>query len=249
MCAEYVPGQVIDLLTLFEGLAHVHPLIKEDIQQRVFPHSKGLFLYHAEDAYRLSEGEFGLIPTWWKVEMNQKGGKPSAAKKPRPYFATYNARLETILEKKSFKDSFLRKHCIVPMRAFYESSYFGTEFAGSRVKIEAECLLLSAGIYSEWLDPSTGELLPSFSVITHDPPKSIFEVGHDRCPVFLTAADSLSWLSLKSDGSEALEFCLSKNQSSHLSFRPSLDRKLAAGWEKRAPSDEEIQEVREKILK
>lgn|GEM_PF-433664 len=249
MCAEYVPGQVIDLLTLFEGLAHIHPVITEDIQQRVFPHSKGLFLFHAENAYHLNEGEFGLIPAWWKVEMNQKAGKPSTAKKPRPQFATYNARLETILEKKSFKDSFLRKHCIVPMRAFYESSYFGAEFAGSRVKIEADRLLLSAGIYSEWLDPSTGELLPSFSVITHDPPKKIFEVGHDRCPIFLTAADALSWLSFKGEGSQAMEFCLMKNQASLLSFQPSLDRKLAAGWEKRAPSKEEIQEVSAKILK
>lgn len=50
---------------------------------------------------------WGLVPSWWK----------DAAKLPA---ATFNARAETIGEKPTFKASFKRRRCIIPVNGFYE---------------------------------------------------------------------------------------------------------------------------------
>lgn len=55
--------------------------------------------------------------------------------------------------------------------------------------------MVAAGIYDEWINKETGEIIPSFAIVTSDPPPFISEVGHDRCPVFLPKDMQLEWVS------------------------------------------------------
>lgn len=235
MCAEFTPGSPMELQQLFEGLAQIGSLIREEFKGRVYPHGRGYFWAQVQGKHQLIPGEFGLVPSWWKIAMNQ--GK---SKSRRPLFATYNARLDTIREKKSFRQPFLSRHCIVPLSAFFESSYFGEGFAGHRIEVRSDQMLLAAGIYDEWIDHDTGEVLSSFSIVTHDPPESVFKMGHDRCPVFFDRSDSLTWVGLPPDSDKSYEFCISQNKAAKILLSGQVDRALAPGWEKRAPDEKEI---------
>jgi hypothetical protein len=72
---------------------------------------------------------------------------------------------------------------------------------------------------------------------------AIFEAGHDRCPIFLEPKSALHWLFLKGE-KESLDFCHTQGVSKSIPYEFAVDRKLKAGWEKRAPSAEEIQQIK-----
>lgn len=235
MCAEFIPTSAIhDLSQLLTGLENIQDILTSRRWARVFPRQKAPILIPQKNGkhIELMEAEFSLIPSWWKAE-----------KSPRPPFATHNARLESILEKPAFRDSFKKNPCIVPMECFFESSLFGDKFPGHRIRIQADSSLFAAGCFSDWLNTSTGEIVSSFTILTKTPGEQIFFAGHDRSPLFLSIPAAKSWLQSQAlSGSEKVEFLL-QNENKNLSFDISIDRELKTGWEQRAPSASEISEL------
>lgn len=75
---------------------------------------------------------------------------------------------------------------------------------------ENKTLLFAAGIYDQWLDGKSGEMIESFAIITTDPAPFVKEVGHDRSPLFLNAEAAQIWLKEQKTPSQWLEF-LQKN--------------------------------------
>src|SRR5262245_13765023 len=65
--------------------------------------------------------KFSLLPAW--------------SREPKVKFATHNARLETVAEKPTWKQPFLRNHCVVPMTSFIEPIYDG-QLAGNMVAFQ-----------------------------------------------------------------------------------------------------------------
>lgn len=59
----------------------------------------------------------------------------------------------------------------------------------------------------------TGEIIHSFAIITHDPPKYVADIGHDRCPVFVKPGAFKEWLDVKPDKSETFKAFLETNQA------------------------------------
>lgn len=245
MCSEYVPARPHDLTQLMIAARALKDFYFSKVsalpaeEARIFPHGQAPIIVAEGEELHLLPAEFGLIPSWWHPGLNK--GK---SKSKRPLFATYNARLDTITEKKSFADPFRHLHCIVPIEAFFESSMFGEHFAGNRLRVglPAGAPLLAAGIFSRWVDKETGEELVSFSIVTHDPPREIFDSGHDRCPVLFTKEDAIRWLGI--EGADASKkFCLERNIAARAGFEISIDRALKPGWEKRAPSIAELDAV------
>src|SRR6056297_1453985 len=59
--------------------------------------------------------QWGLIPGWTRDQ--------DQAEKIRR--GTYNARAETLHEKPSFRDSFNKRHCIIPACGFFEWQHLG----------------------------------------------------------------------------------------------------------------------------
>ena len=185
----------------------------------IVPRRPAPVIRHADRQTILTSMQFSLLPSW--------------SKEPKVKFATHNARLETIDVKPVWRSVFVKKHCLVPMTAFIEPVYSG-QFAGQMVAF-AEIhgnTKLAAGIWDEWVNHETGEVITSFSIITFDPPPFVADTGHDRCPVFLSAEDGTAWLA--SEGQPAKEL---KNFLFAKRFIPELTatthRLMKPGWEKR----------------
>jgi putative SOS response-associated peptidase YedK len=104
------------------------------------------------DALEAIAATFGLIPPWSKT------GKD--------FRHCYNARIETIDVKPSFKRAWkARQFCVAPMDCFYEPHYGAGKPVRWRIKHTAGQMLLAAGIWEYWkgLD---GLWVRSFSLIT-----------------------------------------------------------------------------------
>jgi putative SOS response-associated peptidase YedK len=60
-----------------------------------------------------------------------------------------------------------------------------------------------AGIWENWKDPSTGDWVRTFAIITTDANSLIAEI-HERMPAILSPADYTRWLSDEPDPHEML---------------------------------------------
>lgn len=137
---------------------------------------------------------WGLIPSWSKdVEIRK---------------FTLNARIETITEKPSFKNN-INKRCLVIADGFYEWKWLNK--SGSKkekyliTKPDNE-LYTYGGIYSEWTNQETGEIINSYSLVTTAANELMSEIHNikKRMPIILKQEDENDWL----DGRELNYFAL-----------------------------------------
>lgn len=149
-----------------------------------------VIIYRNDQPHMPSLSSWGLIPEWIKNEQDALNIRNK----------TLNARSETLFEKASFKDSARHKRCIIPVAGFYEHHHFkGRPYPFYISHNEDEPLNL-AGIWSEWTNKSTGELINTCSIITskanqlmtriHNNPK----LPEARMPVILPEGFEDEWL-------------------------------------------------------
>jgi putative SOS response-associated peptidase YedK len=128
---------------------------------------------------QLGTFEWGLVPPW--------------AKDRRIGARLINARVETLAEKPSFRDSFRSRRCIIPADGFYE---WETRPAGKLphyIHAPDDHPLALAGLWSSWKDPETGERLRTCTIITGTPSDVVSPI-HDRMPVILPPDAWDAWL-------------------------------------------------------
>jgi putative SOS response-associated peptidase YedK len=144
-----------------------------------------------EGKAKLVPMRWGLIPAWWKKTLREFK------------LATFNARAETITEKATFKSAFKRRRCIIPASGYYEWEttpsgkipHYYTRSNGQLIGI--------AGIWDEWTDIETGEIIKSCAMVITEP--SAFAAKyHDRMPVILEPEQFQDWLTATS-GTEVLK--------------------------------------------
>jgi len=133
---------------------------------------------------------WGLIPAWTKTRAD--------AKKLRN--TTLNARGETIFEKPAFRDSAKNKRCLVYLDAFYEYHHHKGQTFPFRIVLKSGEPMPVAGLWAEWVDKPTGELLQTVSLVTtvgnplmskvHNNPKA----EGPRMPVILAKEQQDDWL-------------------------------------------------------
>ena len=95
---------------------------------------------------------WGLIPFWAKN------------KDIKSY--TLNAKVETLTEKPSFKNS-INKRCLVIVDGFYEWKWLDSKGKNKQkylIEIYNHESFAFGGIWSEWIDESTGEILKTYSI-------------------------------------------------------------------------------------
>ncbi|MFX5130585.1 SOS response-associated peptidase family protein, partial [Acinetobacter baumannii] len=63
-----------------------------------------------------------------------------------------NARSETLMESRVFKQSFMRRRCIIPADSFYEWQRSETTKIPMRILLKGHGLFAFAGIYEEGRD-------------------------------------------------------------------------------------------------
>lgn len=127
---------------------------------------------------------WGLIPSWAKDEDIRK--------------YTLNAKIETLEEKPSFRNS-INKRCLVIADGFYEWQWLDAK-GKSKIKYEIGLseveLFAFAGIYSEWINQHTGEIVNTYALLTTEANSFMAEIHNSkkRMPVILKKEDEQSWL-------------------------------------------------------
>lgn len=139
----------------------------------------------------LSQLKWGLVPSWSRNASTSKG--------------LINARAETITEKPSFREAFKNRRCIIPASGFYEWQKKGT---GAKQPyyfyLNDKEVFGFAGLWEEWLDKQTGELLETCTIITTEA-NDVLKPVHDRMPVILKAESYDEWLDSKIKDTEMLQ--------------------------------------------
>ncbi len=192
----------------------------ESIDERFLPSSIAPIIVFDRGHFKLTPMKFSLVPSW--------------SKEPKVKFATHNARIETILEKPTWKIPFQSQHCVIPMSGFFESVYTGP-LAGHIIKFSGEKdeLLFAAGIFDFWENANDSQKsFFSFSILTQDPSILISSYGHDRTPLFIKKDFAANWLEKSQQSPEEMKIELLK-QAYHPELKIESDRALKPGWEKR----------------
>jgi putative SOS response-associated peptidase YedK len=161
-----------------------------------FTHPK-MLVFTDKDPLKPQAFNWGLIPSWVKEWEGPFGAKITRTK-------TLNARGETIFEKPAFRESAKSKRCVVYLDAFYEHHHIGKNTYPFRILMKDESPMALAGLWSEWVNKETSEVLSTFAIVTtvgnstmakiHNNPKA--ESG-PRMPVILPQDLQDRWLDPK----------------------------------------------------
>jgi putative SOS response-associated peptidase YedK len=122
---------------------------------------------------------------WWFT--------PHWAKSASLRYSMFNARRETVATSPAFRESYRRRRCIVPVSGFYEWSGRAPDRQPWYIQPRTEGGLLLAGIWDVWSNPTGGNTLESFAVLTTAAHPALRFV-HDRQPVMLSATAARYWL-------------------------------------------------------
>ena len=128
--------------------------------------------------------QWGLIPPWAKDDSIKA--------------YTLNAKIETIKEKPSFKN-FVKNRCLIIVDGFYEWQWLdpkGKKKQKYLVTKPKEELFSLGGIWSEWTDKTTGEIIKSYSIVTTEANELMAEIHNNkkRMPVILEPKEEENWL-------------------------------------------------------
>lgn len=138
----------------------------------------------------LGSFRWGLIPFWAK-------DRKIAAR-------NINARAETIADKPAFRDSFVKRRCLIPADGFYEWQQLPKGKLPHYIYRSDRRPLALAGIWSSWREPDSGDRVLTCSIVTGRPNDLVGEI-HDRMPVIMQESDWDKWLTRDLDDKEALQ--------------------------------------------
>lgn len=131
-----------------------------------------------ESPNRIEEAKWGLIPHW--------------AKDPSIGNRMINARSESLLERPAFRNSFIRRRCLIPANGFYEWKKQGSYKVPYLIHLKDFSLFAFAGLYDLWKDEK-GNVIKSFTIITTSANSFVREI-HDRMPVILKREYEEIWI-------------------------------------------------------
>ncbi|MGI5920535.1 MAG: SOS response-associated peptidase [Syntrophomonadaceae bacterium] len=121
---------------------------------------------------------WGLIPHWCKDDS--MGAR------------LFNARMESVAEKPSFRDSLLTRRCIVPADGYYEWLKINNTKQPLRIVKKSRQTFAFAGLWDKWVD-QRGNTRLTFTIITTEPVESIRHI-HNRMPLILSREYEELWL-------------------------------------------------------
>jgi len=114
---------------------------------------------------------WGFISPWAK--------EPFDKQRPRPF----NARSETVGEKKLFSSSLKNKRCLIPASGFFEKKF--------RIRKKNYDTFWLGGIWSKWTSPDGAEI-ESCCVLTTEP-NNLIKPLHNRMPVIIPDGYEKHW--------------------------------------------------------
>ena len=194
MCTRYISPDDADI----ERHWHIGARNQPQWQREVFPNYLGPFIRSVraatEPSSELVVGQWSLIP-WFAKERKLK-------------YPTSNARAEELQAKASYKHPWARgQRCIIPADAYFEPCWeTGKHVPWMFRRADGDPWGL-AGLWNTWTDPTTGELVESYTMLTlnadnhplmkrmHKPdPKQPLHMQDKRSVVPIEAGDVDTWL-------------------------------------------------------
>jgi len=133
-----------------------------------------------DDGRAFEMHRWGIVPSW-STSINSAGAR------------YINARAETVATSSVFRNSFLRRRCIIPADGFYEWLRDGKRKRPFLIHTPADTPLAFAGLWAPWKDETTGRWLLSASVVTTAANATVSEL-HNRMPVILDEEAWRLWL-------------------------------------------------------
>ena len=149
----------------------------------------------------------------WAIPMRYRL-RPAGSRDEVPAkFNVFNARLDSLTTKKTWKNVFGRNHGLIVLREFFEwvsvtsadvDSFDDTPLSKNQnpqnrkhvisIYPKEKQELLVPTVWDWWTNEDRSESFFSFAVITKDPPNDVLAAGHDRCPIILNEEDARKWL-------------------------------------------------------
>lgn len=144
-------------------------------QYNIAPTEQIVAMIYANDTYRVGSISWGYIPSFSK-------GNP---------LRLINARSETILTTRAFKDNFLTKRCVIFADGFYEWKEINGKKMPFRIIIKDQPIFAFAGLWND--NRNQGEIPFSATILTTTA-NTVVQTVHERMPVILTKEDVEIWL-------------------------------------------------------
>ena len=173
--------------------------------------------YILTDDYRpdtnIAISDYGFVVTSDEPDLLQRmrfGIIPSDSETEQVDFATFNIRSEEVLDKPTFEPLIrFRQTCIIMADGFYEPETVSEEDKRPWRFVTERKTFFFAGLWTQWTDPLTGEVINSYAIMTCKSNK-IVEEKHKkgRMPVILHKAHQKMWLNKKLSVEELLSLCV-----------------------------------------
>lgn len=171
---------------------------------QVFPRAPGPFLRAGANGVELLLGDWGLIPPFATTRVLR--------------YSTNNARCETVAERPVLRDAWRKgQRCIIPAASFDEPCWETGHNVWWRFRRPDGAPWGLAGLWSTWVDRRTGEVIPSYTMLTinadqhplmrrmHRPnPKRPPAQQDKRSVIPIERADVARWLESSADDARAL---------------------------------------------
>jgi putative SOS response-associated peptidase YedK len=145
-----------------------------------------------DGARKCALARWGLVPPWAK-DLS---------------FGTrcINARAETVASLATYRVSYAKRRCLVPLVAFYEWSGPKGKRIKHRITMAEEPLFALAGLWEWWRDPAMPDApgVESYTIITSEANSAVAPL-HDRMPVILRASQYDAWLDHERDPADLLK--------------------------------------------
>lgn len=140
---------------------HFRTVLPEGYREvAVGPYNTGLILRAAPAAS--GDGLQALMAQWGMIAPGSRARRPESRA-----ILTNNARAETIASRPTYRDAWRRaQRCLIPCAWYQEPNWETGKNIWWRLTRADGAPWALGGIWSEWTDPATGEIVPSYSMIT-----------------------------------------------------------------------------------
>ncbi len=165
MCTRYITPEDREI----EAAWYIGARSAERWLRSMRPLYTGVFIRRARDlteySRELVSGQWGLIPPFSPSRVPASPPRKGETKVLK--LSTWNARFAGIEKKNTFKDSWKNgRRCVILADSFDEPCWESGKNEWWRFRRANGRPWALAGLWGEWLDQSTGELVPSFTMIT-----------------------------------------------------------------------------------
>lgn len=161
----------------------------------VAPSNEVLVVFEKEGKTALNKFSWGLVPSWVKdVSIGYK---------------MINARVETLTEKRTFKNLVNSNRCGIVANGFYEWKREGNSKTPYFVKLKGDRLFCFAGLYDIWKIDEESNLF-TCTIITVASNEKVSRI-HDRMPVMLEKDEVKKWIDSKNTFNNVKEMLKAKD--------------------------------------